>query len=103
MKLYLRRLRLALMGKDCLRSSYFDIDQEILDHIERFCDKFGEREEIKDLWKEIKKYRVYEEQTLSVFRNWWTDEQINKALKQEIDQQEKVSKLVWENLFRLWI
>lgn len=104
MKLYLRRLRLAILGKDCLRSGYFNLNEEILDHIERFCGEYGDTKDwLKELWEEIKKYRLYEEETIYILRNWGTDKEIKKAINKEVAQQKKVSKLVWENLFKLWI
>ena len=104
MNLYFKRLRLALQWKDCLWGSYFNLNEEILDHIERFCDKYGDTKDwLKELWEEIKKYRLYEEESIYTLRNWGTDEEIKNAINKEVSQQEKVSKLVWENLFKLWI
>ena len=104
MNLYFKRLRLAILGKDCWWSRYFNLNEEILDHIERFCDEYGWcKSWLEELWEEIKKYRTYEEETIYALRNWWTDEAIKKAINKEVAQQKKVSKLVWENLFNLWI
>ena len=61
MKLYLRRLRLAILGKDCLWSSYFNLDEEILDHIDRFGDEFGDTQDwLVELWQAIKDLRIIE-------------------------------------------
>ena len=56
MTLYFTRLRLAILGKDCLWSGYFNLNEEILDHIERFCEEFwGCKKWLEELWEEIKK------------------------------------------------